>query len=466
MEFKTLNGYGAKDEVARKNIEALSRETGERINELSESFDRKMEQHDLAVEAVGETANAAAEATEKNADNIQNNTELIEKIMEDMKSEYRVTPQMFGAKGDGSTDDTDAIQAAIDSLPDGGGTVYFPAGTYMISRIITVGTGNGADKKSTKNAIKLVGASSNWSGSTIGVTLKPANHIGAILKVTGFINNVVIEGFQLMCNGMADFGIHITACQRSKFRNIEIFNPAFCGLGVIGGDAPTGNYNVYNDFEDILVTLYTLGSTGLCMDGNYSAQNDTWITSFDRCRFQAMEGAQNCTCARFLFVDSITFRRCHFTNYDTTGYGVEFNAIGHNTFPCGIGFYDCSISSTIVVESDTDKMRPCYFIGHGTHDNEVLPTNPKLIGVTDTGIPFNGWGNTAEEKVVAQAPILIYANADEPISVPNTGTWNYLLTIVNMNENIFTQGAGQAANGAVVYSETGVEKFLYCTKAD
>ena len=37
----------------------------------------------------------------------------------------------FGAKGDGSTDDVSAIQAAIDSLPYGG-TVFFPAGTYML----------------------------------------------------------------------------------------------------------------------------------------------------------------------------------------------------------------------------------------------------------------------------------------------------------------------------------------------
>ena len=37
-----------------------------------------------------------------------------------------------GARGDGNNDDTDAIQAAIDALPAGGGTVHVPAGTYMI----------------------------------------------------------------------------------------------------------------------------------------------------------------------------------------------------------------------------------------------------------------------------------------------------------------------------------------------
>lgn len=42
-----------------------------------------------------------------------------------------VTPQMFGAAGDGETDDTAAIQAMFDSVGDGG-LIYFPAGTYVV----------------------------------------------------------------------------------------------------------------------------------------------------------------------------------------------------------------------------------------------------------------------------------------------------------------------------------------------
>ena len=43
-----------------------------------------------------------------------------------------VTPKDFGAKGDGATDDTAAIQAAINSLGTAGGEVLFPAGKYCV----------------------------------------------------------------------------------------------------------------------------------------------------------------------------------------------------------------------------------------------------------------------------------------------------------------------------------------------
>ena len=51
-----------------------------------------------------------------------------------------VTPQMFGAVADGSTDDTTAIQAALDKVA-GVSTVLFPAGTYKVTSTLTVSSG-------------------------------------------------------------------------------------------------------------------------------------------------------------------------------------------------------------------------------------------------------------------------------------------------------------------------------------
>lgn len=48
------------------------------------------------------------------------------------RGDRRVDVREAGAAGDGHADDTGAIQAAIDGLPDSGGTVHVPAGTYAI----------------------------------------------------------------------------------------------------------------------------------------------------------------------------------------------------------------------------------------------------------------------------------------------------------------------------------------------
>lgn len=49
-----------------------------------------------------------------------------------------VTPQDYGATGNGTTDDTSAIQAALNALSTNGSTLFFPVGTYLISSTLTV----------------------------------------------------------------------------------------------------------------------------------------------------------------------------------------------------------------------------------------------------------------------------------------------------------------------------------------
>ncbi len=49
--------------------------------------------------------------------------------------------QAFGAKGDGTTNDTAAVQKAVNAARSGGKTVFFPAGLYNISGSVTVPAG-------------------------------------------------------------------------------------------------------------------------------------------------------------------------------------------------------------------------------------------------------------------------------------------------------------------------------------
>ena len=77
---------------------------------------------------------------------------------------FNVTGQVYGARGDGTTDDTAAIQAAITACQNaGGGIVWFPAATYLISSPLVISTDN----------VQLVGAS--WGAQLLAKSTFGAN---------------------------------------------------------------------------------------------------------------------------------------------------------------------------------------------------------------------------------------------------------------------------------------------------
>lgn len=74
-----------------------------------------------------------------------------------------VSAKDFGATGDGSTDDTNAVQATINRvIARGGGVAYFPAGTYKLTSALTV----------------------TPASATVGVTLRGAGMYATTLKST------------------------------------------------------------------------------------------------------------------------------------------------------------------------------------------------------------------------------------------------------------------------------------------
>jgi len=67
-----------------------------------------------------------------------------------------VSANQFGATGDGSTDDTVAIQAAIDTLISTNQRLSFDSGTYKITSTLTIGDGT-TTTPSTLNGLSLEG---------------------------------------------------------------------------------------------------------------------------------------------------------------------------------------------------------------------------------------------------------------------------------------------------------------------
>lgn len=74
-------------------------------------------------------------------------TKLISKAVFDgyalvqQRVQHYITPQMYGAMGNGITDDTEGIQKAIDSLDENVRILHFPSGTYLVSEDIILKSG-------------------------------------------------------------------------------------------------------------------------------------------------------------------------------------------------------------------------------------------------------------------------------------------------------------------------------------
>jgi polygalacturonase len=132
------------------------------------------------------------------------------------KQRETVSVKDFGARGDGATDDTLAIQTAIDS---GASNVQFPAGTYVISARITV-SASGVALQSSQGAViqhkasVAVGFSAlrirASDVSVVGLTFDGSNASPPLSGNNSFVN--------VDANGGALDGIAFRQC---KFRNLD-----------------------------------------------------------------------------------------------------------------------------------------------------------------------------------------------------------------------------------------------------
>lgn len=169
-----------------------------------------------------------------------------------------VTPQMFGAKGDGITDDTVAIQTAIDS----GKAVQFAYGcTYLISSAIV---------------IKRSGVLINGNNATIKLK---EGCVCNVLEFTAWAN-ATIERLALMGNSSNRNGVYLDGTVTSlRFYQVTVSNNGENGVKV-------GGYSWGNQFVECNFT--TNGDCGFYAGGSYTEGATIGClstTDFNMCRF-------------------------------------------------------------------------------------------------------------------------------------------------------------------------------------
>jgi len=161
----------------------------------------------------------------------------------------------YGAKGDNSTDDTAAIQAAIDAVMgaagDGtGGTLYFPVGIYRIlGQLILRNDGSASDAKQPSVRFTGAGASANgrWQTPYRGASVLDLRVNAAVAKFDTRGAGVLEIDHLVLTDDGATPGTFI----RTTNTTLKIHDCAFVGNGagaaasvsdgiVLGGTSNTG----------------------------------------------------------------------------------------------------------------------------------------------------------------------------------------------------------------------------------
>lgn len=158
-------------------------------------------------------------------------------VVSNVQAKLRETVSVrdFGAVGDGTTNDTAAIQAAINYVASlRGGVVLFPAGTYRITSTLVINTSNVLLQGAGANISHDVGTQGalsatqlNWAGSVGGTMMQFVSPVGASAQKQ---NGGGAIGIAFQCAGSAGIGIQILSWNSALFENLCFFNPTVTAI--------------------------------------------------------------------------------------------------------------------------------------------------------------------------------------------------------------------------------------------
>ena len=279
----------------------------------------------------------------------------------------------YGAKADGETDDSAAIQSAIDAAAsNGGGLVYIPAGSYKTSGVMIVndnihirGAGMGATKLLCDyDIVRISESPQNPQSPQANHSLEAAFIFGVEFNNAGGSTVVAIENCSI-CD------VEIDGC--------ETFEGSY-----VGGDyKKIGGVFVYGckNFEAARLYIHDCYSYGVGFAGTNFANRT--IQSVRNCRIErvARDGIDNKA--------GIGVFNCDGNYVKQAGYTMNANLP-----QCGfdIGAYDISASDNYS-EGCPVGMRVCYRdVTLGLEVGRVKITNCTSRGSTKYGFAIRGYG--------------------------------------------------------------------------
>ena len=313
-----------------------------------------------------------------------------------------ITPEMFGAAGDGVTDDTTAIQSAINAAQAiGAGTVLARTATYAISQTLSI----------TKDFIRLVGGGAGFdSGGTnplTGTTLHGATilkWIGAAAGTTPMVwfnapagssdtnQGCAAKGILLDGNGLAGIGFQATSVSCSEFSDLAVqgvtnkaywFNclTSFTAVtGIANGPGDDQMWLIKRCFFDLVSNPASQNADGFYFDGDAALTADFSLCIVEDCHGQHWNGAGYV----LHFCDSVQFINCN-------SFADNYVPANHTNAHGGGATFVCHGNSGAGFSSgDGNTWYGCQwgaFVLQGTESGWVSGTSGNNIGVSCVGNP-------------------------------------------------------------------------------
>ena len=316
-----------------------------------------------------------------------------------------VTAEQFGAKGNGSFDDTSALTNLIANAYGKYRARLTPGKNYVISSTLNIGNGT-SSAVSTLNGLILEGVGSGAVPTEVSPATYPVEITwngtigGTMMQVNGPVWGLRLEGFTLNSAGIAATGLNLQHPINSRFQEILCIQHTLLGIIHQAYQSPTNcvTGSQHNTFIGVHSKYPASGGSGILIgQTSYGAsphldvaQNayigcDWWRDGTDAATYSLSIG----------FADVNSFYQCSCeAQGGSLGIGLYVQpAVGNVNFPDACSFYNCPILGGTNDPGVWGPLKGFQFFGYPTGDSEPIPMGPLtncFHGFTDLGEVFGG----------------------------------------------------------------------------